>query len=97
LERSPQRLVVEAEAEAEGLLVLSEVFYPGWKAWVDGDEVAILRAQHALRAVPIAQGTHRVVMTFEPLSVKIGLAVSALALVLSLGFLAWDWRRAVDV
>ncbi len=96
LERSPQRLVVEVEAEAEGLLVLSEVFYPGWKAWVDGDEVAILRAQHALRAVPVARGTHRVVMTFEPLSVKIGLAVSALALVLSLGFLAWDWRRAVD-
>jgi hypothetical protein len=95
-ERSPQRLVVDVEAKAEGLLVLSEIYYPGWKAWVDGEEAAILRAQHALRAVPVAPGTHRVVMTFQPMSVNIGLAISALTLVLGLAFLAWDWRRAVD-
>jgi uncharacterized membrane protein YfhO len=94
--RTPQRLVVDVEAKAAGLLMLSEVYYPGWEAWVDGEKATVLRAQHTLRAVQVAPGAHRVEMTFQPVSVRVGMAISALTLVLSLAFLAWDWRRPVD-
>jgi hypothetical protein len=56
------------------LLVLSDVYYPGWIAEVDGHERPILRANHAFRAVELPTGLHTVTMTFRPASVRIGLA-----------------------
>jgi uncharacterized membrane protein YfhO len=69
---------------ANGLLVLSEVYYPGWRAYADGEEVPIYRADHALRAVPLRAGHHRVEMVFNPPWPKVGLAVSGATLFLAL-------------
>jgi hypothetical protein len=84
LERQPERLVLEVEMAADGLLVLSEVYYPGWRAYADGEEVPVYRADHALRAVPLGAGHHRVEMVFDPPWPKVGLAVSAATLFLAL-------------
>jgi len=82
LERQPERMVLEVEMAADGLLVLSEVYYPGWRAYANGEEVPIYRANHALRAVPLKVGHHRVEMVFDPLWPKVGLAVSGVTLLL---------------
>lgn len=76
----PQRLVVEAELSAAGLLISSEVFYPGWVARVDGRQVPTLRAFGLLRAVALPAGRWRVEWRYRPLSAYAGLALSGMTL-----------------
>jgi hypothetical protein len=78
-EESPERLVAEVTASYGGLLVLTDVFYPGWIAEEDGHRLPILRADGFFRAVALPAGTHRVVFRYRPISVAIGGALSALA------------------
>jgi hypothetical protein len=65
----------------EGILVLADSYYPGWKAFVDGQEVMIRRANLFFRAVPLPAGNHTVEFRYEPRSFTIGLAVSSVTLV----------------
>jgi len=83
LEHRPERIVLGVEMAANGLLVLSEVHHPGWRAYADGEEMPIYRADHVLRAVPLRAGHHRVEMVFDPLWPKVGLAVSGVTLLLA--------------
>jgi hypothetical protein len=79
--RDPAHLQLEVETPADGLLVLGEVYYPGWRTYVDGSAVPMLRANLALRAVPIPAGQHEVVMAYRPWTIPTGIIISALALV----------------
>jgi hypothetical protein len=74
--RAPEHLIISMNTPTDQLLVLSEVYYPGWCATVDGVPAPILRADVALRAVPVRAGAHRVELIFDPWSVKIGIVVS---------------------
>jgi len=80
-------------APADGLLVTSEIFYPGWRAFVDGIETPIVRANVALRAVPVRAGARVVEMIFDPLSVKAGIVVTLFALSGSLGLIVLGTRK----
>ncbi len=80
--RAPERIVLNANTPVDGVLVLSENFYPGWVARVDGAPVEILRADVSLRAVPLRAGTHQVEVVYDPLSVKLGLGISLVTLLL---------------
>jgi hypothetical protein len=86
--REPGHLQLEVDTPAAGLLVLGEVYYPGWRAYVDGKPAPMLRADLALRAVPVPAGQHRVEMVYRPWTVPIGSTISALALA---GALAASW------
>jgi hypothetical protein len=59
-------LTLEATATSDGMLVVNETWYPGWRAWVDGQETPIFRANGLVRAVAIRAGRHRVTMRFLP-------------------------------
>ena len=63
------------------MLVLSEVYYPAWKAYVDGERVQIYRADHLLRAIPVPNGEHTVELRYESWSLRVGVAVSLIAYV----------------
>jgi hypothetical protein len=76
-----EQLVIEVDAVENGLLVLSEIDYPGWQARVDGQDAPILRADVVLRAVPVSKGAHRVEVSFEPRWLQIGALISAATLV----------------
>jgi hypothetical protein len=95
VELSPSRLVVDVDQEANGLLVFSELFYPGWRATVDGRRVPILRANAILRAVEVPAGQHKVEMDFDPPSVKLGLAISGATLLLSVAYVVWCFISCV--
>jgi hypothetical protein len=95
VERLPHRLVLEVDTDVDGILVLSEIYYPGWHATIDGQPSPILRADSILRAVEVPAGQHMVEMTFRPFSVKLGLGVSAATLLLCLALCLWcRLRRA---
>jgi hypothetical protein len=70
-------LEIELETGAEGYLFLSDPFYPGWEAELDGEPAALLQADYAFRAVAVPAGRHTVTMTFRPDSWYIGLGISA--------------------
>jgi hypothetical protein len=67
-------------------LLASESYFPGWKAEIDGEKADIIRADYALRALPVNKGSHKVVMFYDPWTVKAGRAVSLLTLA---GLLTW--------
>ncbi len=90
----PDRVTIAAQAAAPGLLVVSEVYESGWRAYVDGDEVEILPTHHALRGVPIPSGEHTVEMQYDPLSLRLGLWISGMATAAMLAIFiiaGWSW------
>jgi len=86
----PDELRLETQAAAPGLLVLSETYDPGWRAYVDGDEVDLYPANHLLRAVPLPAGEHVVDLRYEPPHLKAGLAVSAFTAAIVVSVLTWS-------
>ncbi len=82
---TPDEIRVEVDAVADGLLVLSEIYYPGWRASVDSAPAPLIQTDGLLRGIPVPQGHHTVRMWYAPASVRLGLVISALALVVSLG------------
>ena len=77
----PTEVELTTRASGRRLLVLADAWYPGWEVYVDGRKAAIVRAYHALRAVPVPGGQHVVRFSYEPASLRIGTAVSAAALI----------------
>ncbi|MFQ5873742.1 MAG: YfhO family protein, partial [Dehalococcoidia bacterium] len=90
---SPNEIELEAITPAEGYLVLSEVYYPGWKAFVDGREEKVLRANFAFRTIYLQPGSHRVRLVFDPLSWRVGLGISFATWLGLAGWGAWGLRR----
>ena len=85
----PSRVDVRTKATAPSMLVLAENHYPGWRAYLDGRPVGVLRVNYNQRGVHVPAGEHEVSFVYRPKSVIVGAAVSLLA---ALGLLLW-WRR----
>jgi uncharacterized membrane protein YfhO len=73
---SPNKIVVQANLSSPGLLVLSELWYSGWRAYDNGQEVKIHRVNYLLRSVYLETGRHTVEFAYDPLTVKLGCWVS---------------------
>jgi hypothetical protein len=73
-------LSLKVVTPADGLLVLSEIDYPGWRATVDGREVPLVRADYTLRGIPVPAGGHGVEITYRPATVTWGGVISAATL-----------------
>ena len=80
LRRVSNLVEVHAEMGCGGLLVMSDTWYPGWRATVDGYPAELLEVYGGLRGVVLDKGTHRVRMEFRPTSVYLGAALSLLGL-----------------
>jgi uncharacterized membrane protein YfhO len=83
----PDRVALTAEASENGYLFLSELFYPGWKAFMDGQPIRILRGNHLFRILELPKGWHAIVLEFDPWTIRWGSAVT-LSVLLLLGVLA---------
>jgi hypothetical protein len=78
---------IDAALDRPGILVLADSFYPGWRAYVDGKEEKIMRANLFFRAVSLPPGRHRVEFRYQPVSFAIGLVISLTTLC---GIVAWS-------
>jgi hypothetical protein len=81
-----ERLTIAAEMETAGMVVVADLWDPGWRAFVEGEERPVLRVNHALRGVAVPRGSSRVELRYEPASFRRGL-LCGLAALLSTG--AW--------
>jgi uncharacterized membrane protein YfhO len=79
---APNAVRIHTSADADAWLVLSDTYYPGWMAWVDGQPATVLRGDVLFRVVPVPGGEHEVELRFEPASVKNGLAISLVSVTL---------------
>jgi hypothetical protein len=86
---APSELSVEVDAAGDGLLVLSEVHYPGWQASVDGKPARLVQTNVLLRGIPVPEGRHTVRVWYQPTSVRLGWVISGLALILIGAVAAW--------
>ncbi|HZQ09381.1 MAG TPA: YfhO family protein, partial [Anaerolineae bacterium] len=86
---APNEIVGNANARADGYVFFSEVYVPGWRAFVDGQEVPVVRANYLFRAVPITAGTHQVRLIYDPLSFKLGAIISGLTLFIVVAAFIW--------
>jgi hypothetical protein len=75
-----RHLVVEATAPQDGFLLLADMYYPGWRAEVDGVTTPIYRANMSLRGIALPKGQHTVRFSYEPSSFFRGLWITLLAL-----------------
>jgi hypothetical protein len=94
-EHGADLLQLETVADAPGLLVLSETYYPVWKVYVDGSPARLYRADHLLRAVPVPAGEHGVELRYESTALRAGIAVSLAAgtILVALAIAVWVQRR----
>ncbi len=80
------RVEITTDGNDSSFLVLADNYYPGWKVSVNGIEKNIIRVNYNLRGVILPRGENRVQFNFEPLSFKIGAAVSLLTLLSIIAF-----------
>jgi len=74
--------IIKTNSNSNNMLVLSDNFYPGWKAYVNGKETRIYRANYTFRAIELPAGKHTVRFSYEPDSFKIGLAISIVSTII---------------
>lgn len=80
LKYTPQQIDIETASTSQGILVLTDAYYPGWKVLVDRRPAALLRADYAFRAVRLPPGSHRVEFRYQPESWRIGVLASVVFL-----------------
>jgi Bacterial membrane protein YfhO len=93
LSYEPERVVVRAAADRDGVLVLGDTYFPGWKATVDGRSAPVTQVDYVLRGVHVGPGTHTVEFSYEPLSWRIGWIVSLVSALGLAAAAAVGWRR----
>ena len=93
----PNRLTYDVNSGKGGVLVFSEIYYPGWNATVDGEPVELGRVDYVLRAMNVKPGRHEVVLSFFPKSVNTTETVAYVAyvalLLILLGAGYMEYRR----
>lgn len=92
---TPNKISLQTRMKNDGFVVLSEIYYPGWKAYVDGEERPVYRVDKLLRGIHVPKGGHKIDMTFEPASYRLGLWISLLTWLLVLGIAAVGTARFV--
>ena len=88
-----ERVAVDTRSNRRSLLVLTDNWYPGWKAKVDGHDAPVERVDYLIRGVTVPAGAHRVEFRYDPASWRAGWIVSLLALVAVGAAAAIGWRR----
>ena len=91
----PNNLQYTVNSKNGGIVVFSEIYYPGWKATVDGQSVELGRVNYILRAVNVKPGKHIVVLDFHPTSISTTETIAYISIVILLlaiagaGYMEW--------
>lgn len=89
-----EHIEVNVNTPSAGYLVLTDSWYPGWEAIVDGQDVPIHRADYIFRAVKLEPGEHMIVFEYQPRSFAIGAIISGLSLILCVLLVIFSYLRS---
>ncbi len=93
----PNQLTYEVNSGKGGVLVFSEIYYPGWTATIDGEPAELGRVNYILRALNVKPGKHEVVLSFFPKSVDVTESIAytayAILLLVLIGTAVMYWRK----
>jgi len=87
------RIEIGVSTSENAVLWLSEIWYPAWKATLDGSPCEVLRANYCFRAVSVPEGNHTIVFTFQSTPFRIGLWLSLLSFIATIGGIVVFLRR----
>ncbi|RJQ25330.1 hypothetical protein C4577_06015 [Candidatus Parcubacteria bacterium] len=82
----PNSIDVTVNAVSSSILLLTDNYYPGWEAYIDGNKTKIYRGNYTFRAVIVPKGQHNVKFVYNPLSFRIGVFLAILGLLGIVGF-----------
>lgn len=80
IQYTPNRIEIFARTNVAGLLFLSDNYYPGWKAYIDGKETPIYRADYSFRSVVVPKGVHKIIFSYYPESFILGVILAFLGI-----------------
>ena len=92
---SGNRLALNFHMPESGMLVLSEIYYPGWKAFLDGKEKEIYKANYLFRSIYAPEGNHHLELVFEPAKFTVGMVFTILLLMMLLALFALGMRKKI--
>ena len=81
----PDDITIHTESSEAGLLFLSEAYYPGWKAFTDGQATRILRGNYLFRVLEVPEGRHGIRLEFDPCTIKAGVGITLVTALLMIG------------
>ena len=93
--REPEAVTIEAHMGSKGMVILSDAFYPGWKATLDARPVTIHEVYGGLRGVVTPAGRHVIEMRYRPLSVYAGGIMTLAGILGACALAGWGPRRRV--
>ena len=95
VEYSGNRLALNFHMPESGMLILSEIYYPGWKAFLDGKEKEIYKANYLFRSIYAPEGNHHLELVFEPAKFTFGMVFTISLLMLLLALFALGLRKKI--
>ena len=93
----PDSAELDVSAPADSFMVASEIWYPGWKAYVDGSPTRLYRVDYALRGFAMPKGSHKVRMVFSPRTFSIGAIISMATLAFLAAAMVFSYRKGRDI
>ncbi|MDP3057630.1 MAG: YfhO family protein [bacterium] len=100
IEYKPDYIEIKTDSIENGILFLSEIYYPGWEAYVDGVKTEIYQADYMFRSIKLPSGNHTIKFTYNPKIFKTGAAISIISLfstIISLLYLSLLERKKSKV
>jgi uncharacterized membrane protein YfhO len=92
----PNYVVIQAQMSCRGMVILTDTWFPGWRATVDGRAAVIEKAYGAFRGVVVEAGDHTVEMRYRPWSVFLGAGMTGAAALVAL-WMAWRGKAKTEL
>lgn len=93
VEETPTKRVMELDQLWPSYVVISQAWFPGWKAYIDGEEVPVWRANYAFNAIAVPAGSNHIEFVYEPENLRAGLWIGVLSLGVGVGGLVRRRRK----
>ena len=90
---TPGYIKLSCTTSQPGLFFISDTYFPGWHALVDGKKMKIIRADYALQGIWLSQGTHTIELNYDPASFKYGALLSIIGILSLIGFALIVFRK----
>ena len=88
----PNQITLNVNSTGPGFLLLSEVWYPGWKAYANGKEVAVIKSDDIFRSIFVNKGNTNIEFIYKPFSYELGKGLTLATLILLLLYLVLKYK-----